>query len=154
MPVTLQPTTLKYRNHDSKTWQEVSAIQGFGVPPGGTQGQVLAKVNSTSYDTEWVTPNVSVVVETITGSTPNIIAEADHQYICGECSELTITTPSSGIIDVIFESGSTPTELTVVPPTGMTMKWQEWFDPANLEANRIYEINILNGIYGVVISWG
>jgi hypothetical protein len=31
-------------------------IQGAGVPVGGTAGQVLAKVDSLNYNTEWVTP--------------------------------------------------------------------------------------------------
>lgn len=30
---------------------------GVGVPAGGTAGQVLAKINSTDYNTEWVTPS-------------------------------------------------------------------------------------------------
>jgi len=29
---------------------------GVGVPAGGTAGQVLAKINATDYNTEWVTP--------------------------------------------------------------------------------------------------
>jgi hypothetical protein len=32
-------------------------IPGEGVPVGGTTGQVLAKVNGTDYNTEWVTPD-------------------------------------------------------------------------------------------------
>lgn len=30
---------------------------GVGVPTGGTQGQVLAKIDGTDYNTEWVTPS-------------------------------------------------------------------------------------------------
>ena len=91
--------------------------------------------------------------ETVSGSTPSITAKAGVRYICGECSTLTITTPSSGIVDVIFESGSTPTVLTVTPPTGMTMMWANDFDPTSLEANTIYEVNIMDGCYGVVGEW-
>lgn len=29
---------------------------GVGVPPGGTTAQLLAKINATDYNTEWVTP--------------------------------------------------------------------------------------------------
>ena len=29
---------------------------GYGVPVGGTTGQILTKVSNTDYDTEWVTP--------------------------------------------------------------------------------------------------
>lgn len=91
--------------------------------------------------------------ETVSGTTPTIAAKAGVQYICGEVSTIAITTPASGIVDVIFTSGSTPAVLTVTPPTGMTMKWANGFDPTALEANTVYEINIMNGVYGVVASW-
>ena len=91
--------------------------------------------------------------ESISGSTPTIVAKAGIQYICGEVSTLDFTPSASGICDVIFTSGSTPTVLTVTPPTGMTMKWANGFDPTSLEANTVYEINVMNGIYGVVGSW-
>ena len=91
--------------------------------------------------------------ETISGSTPSITAKAGVRYICDECSTLDITVPSSGIIDVVFQSGSTPTVLTVTPPTWMTMKWANGFDPTSLEANTVYEINIMDGCYGVVGTW-
>jgi hypothetical protein len=32
-------------------------VNGQGVPTGGTTGQVLAKVNATDYNTQWVTPS-------------------------------------------------------------------------------------------------
>ena len=93
------------------------------------------------------------IVETVSGTTPSITGAANHRYVCGEVSTLSISTPASGIIDVIFESGSTPTVLTVTPPTGMTMKWANGFDPTSLEADTVYEINIMDGVYGVVASW-
>jgi hypothetical protein len=37
--------------------QGVPGEPGVGVPTGGTEGQVLAKVSATDYDTEWVTPD-------------------------------------------------------------------------------------------------
>lgn len=91
--------------------------------------------------------------ETVSGSTPSITAKPGVQYICGEVSTIDITVPESGIIDVIFESGSTPAVLTVTPPTGMTMKWAGGFDPTSLEANTVYEINIMNGCLGVGAAW-
>lgn len=90
---------------------------------------------------------------TVSGTTPSITAKAGVQYVCGEVSTLTIVVPASGCIDVIFESGSTPTALTVTPPTGMTMKWPDLFNPTALKANTTYEINILNGNKGVVMEW-
>lgn len=120
---------------------------GAGVPSGGTAGQVLTK---TADGTAWADADP---VETVTGSTPSITAQASVRYVCGECSTLTITTPASGIVDVVFESGSTPTVLTVTPPTGMAMKWANGFDPTALDANTTYEINVMDGVYGVVGTW-
>ena len=88
----------------------------------------------------------------VTGSTPSITALPGIRYICGEVLSLNITLPNSGIIDVVFESGSTPTVLTITPPTGQTLKWTNGFDPASLDANTTYEINIADGL-GVTGSW-
>lgn len=94
-----------------------------------------------------------VTVTTVSGSTPSITAQDNHRYVCGECATLDITVPASGIIDVVFESGSTPTVLTVTPPSGMTMRWANGFDPTSLEANTTYEINVMNGNLGVAGTW-
>ena len=90
--------------------------------------------------------------ETVTGTTPTITALAGVQYVCGEVATLDITLPASGCVDVRFESGSTPTVLTITPPTGVTVKWAGGFDPTALEANTVYEINIADGL-GVAASW-
>ena len=87
--------------------------------------------------------------ESVSGTTPSITGVSGHRYICGEVATLTITAPASGIIDVVFESGSTPTVLTV----DSGIKWANGFDPSSLEANTTYEINILDGEFGVVGEW-
>lgn len=90
----------------------------------------------------------------VSGSTPSITAKPGVRYVCGECSTLTIVVPASGCIDVVFESGSTATVLTVTPPSGVTaIKWANGFDPSSLDANTTYEINILDGEYGVACTW-
>ena len=91
--------------------------------------------------------------ESVSGMTPTITAKTGVRYICGECTTLDITTPESGIVDITFTSGATPTVLTVTPPTGMTMMWANGFDSTALEANTVYEINIMDGCKGVVCSW-
>lgn len=88
----------------------------------------------------------------VTGSTPSITALPSIRYVCGEVATLDITLPASGIVDVVFKSGATATVLTITPPTGMTVKWANGFDPDNLEANTIYEINIADGL-GVAGQW-
>ena len=86
---------------------------------------------------------------TVSGSTPSITGVAGFRYICGECSTISITPPQSGCIDVVFTSGSTATVLTV--PN--TMKFPSWFNSQSLDANTTYEINIMDGVYGVVTAW-
>lgn len=90
---------------------------------------------------------------TVTGTTPSITALPGVRYICGEVSTIDITVPATGIVDIVFTSGSTPAVLTVTPPTGVTMKWANGFDPTSLDANTVYEINIMDGCYGVVGIW-
>ena len=91
----------------------------------------------------------------VSGSTPTITAKSGIRYVCGEVSTLSITAPENGCIDVLFESGSTPTVLTVTSAkSGVTaIKWANGFDPTSLEADTTYEVNILDGEYGVVGSW-
>lgn len=89
---------------------------------------------------------------TVTGTAPVIAALPGISYKCGEVATLDITLPASGCIDVIFESGSTPTVLTVTPPTGVTVRWANGFDPTNIAQNTTYEINILDGL-GVACTW-
>lgn len=125
---------------------------GVGVPAGGSSGQVLAKSSGADYLTEWVTPYTGTITETVSGTTPTITAQDNHRYVCGEVSTLDITLPASGIVDVVFQSGSTATVLTITPPTGVTVKWANGFDPTALEANTTYEINIMDGL-GVGVGW-
>lgn len=89
---------------------------------------------------------------TVTGTTPTITALPGVRYVCGEVTTLDITLPASGVVDVTFESGSTATVLTITPPSGVTLKWANGFDPTSLEANKAYEINIMDGL-GVAASW-
>ena len=85
----------------------------------------------------------------VTGATPAITGESGKRYVCGTVSTISITPPATGIIDVVFASGSTAAVLTV-PSTVM---WPSWFDPEALEADATYEINILDGVYGAVTLW-
>ena len=96
-----------------------------------------------------VVDEVGVKTETVTGSTVSITGVANTRYMCGEVSTISITPPNSGIIDVIFTSGSSVAVLTV--PS--TVKWPSGFDPTSLEANTTYELNILDGVYGAVMTW-
>ena len=92
---------------------------------------------------------------TITTSSINLTAVQGVRYVCGEMTSITFTAPASGCVDLLFKSGSTPTNLTISSAkSGVSaIKWANGFDPANTEANTIYEINILDGEYGVACKW-
>ncbi len=87
--------------------------------------------------------------ENVSGSTPVIVCKEGHRYVCGEVSAITITPSANGVCDVIFRSGSTPAVMTIVG----TVKWPAGFNYASLWSNTYYEINILDGTYGVVGTW-
>ena len=89
------------------------------------------------------------VDETVTGGTPSITAVSNHRYLCGTCSTLSFTPSNSGICEVIFTSGSTATVLTVPG----TLLLPSWFDKTSLDANTIYDISVVDGIYGAVMTW-
>ncbi len=88
----------------------------------------------------------------VSGTAPVITALPGIRYVCGEVTTIDITLPASGCVDVVFTSGSTPAVLTVTPPTGQTMKWASGWD-GTCEANTTYEINIADGVYGVMGQW-
>lgn len=130
----------------------------FGLAKAAGDSTQKSSSNAVGVYTESAKSSISQMLdapETVSGTTPSITAKAGVRYICGEVSTLTIVAPASGCIDVTFTSGSTPTVLTVSSAkTGVTaIKWANGFDPTSLDANTTYEINILDGEYGVVGSW-
>lgn len=133
--------------------QHQAAFYGLAKAAGDTTQS--ASSNAVGSYTDAAKSAISTMLNgpvSVTGSTPAITALPGIQYICGECATLDITLPASGCIDVVFESGSTPTVLTITPPTGVTLKWANGFDPTALEADTTYEINIADGL-GVAGSW-
>ena len=125
MPITIYPTTLKYKTANG-TFESATAIKGDS--------------------------GAAIVVQ-VEDSTPTIVCEDNHRYVCGEVLSLNISPCEEGICDVVFISGSTPTVLTVTPPTGMTMQWANGFDPDALKSDATYEINIMDGCLGVAGVW-
>jgi hypothetical protein len=127
----------------------------YGIAKAAGDTTQSASSNAVGAYTESAKSAISTMLNgpvTVTGSTPTITALAGVQYVCGEVSTLDITLPASGCVDVRFTSGSTPTVLTVTPPTGVTVKWAGGFDPTSLDANTTYEINIADGL-GVAGAW-
>lgn len=141
---------LDYRA-DTKLWISGHSTTVDSALSDTSENPVQNKVIKTALDGKEPLHNTT----TVSGATPTITGVENTRYICGECAILSITAPASGCIDVVFESGSTPTVLTVSSAkTGVTaIKWANGFDPTALEANTTYEINILDGEFGVVGSW-
>lgn len=82
---------------------------------------------------------------TLSGTTVTQTGEDNTMYLCGELAELTFAAPMTGQTAIRFSSGTTPTVVTL---TGITMP-EDW---TGAEANKTYEINVLNGL-GVYQSW-
>ena len=90
----------------------------------------------------------SVIEETVMGSTPSITGVDNHRYLCGTVTSISITPPQTGVISVLFTAGS-----GCVLTLPNTVLLPEGFDPSVLTQGTVYEINIADGIYGVVASW-
>ena len=86
-------------------------------------------------------------VVTVSGTSPVIAAVSGVRYVCGEVATLDFTPCATDICDVVFTSGSTPTVVTL--PN--TVKFPDGAFTA--EANKTYEINVMDGVYGVVMAW-
>lgn len=91
----------------------------------------------------------NVYIHELTGANPIIYGLDNNRYICGTVESISITPPTHGIVDVVFTSGTTPAVL-VVPSA---VKFPEWFDSTSLDTETVYEINIVDGIYGAVMMW-
>jgi len=117
-----------------------------GVPTQAITLNVLCTESDFAADIDELSRHLSdkqdkTTYQNVTGTTLTLNPAVDNtMYLCGELTELTVTAPASGIFAVRFTSGSTPTVATF---TGIT--WLNGFDPSSLEANKTYEINILNG---------
>ena len=85
-------------------------------------------------------------VNTPSGATVSIIPQSNNIYNCGTLTSLTITNPPlTGEYSIVFTSGSTATT-TTIPNTVLGL------ESFAAEANKLYEINVLNN-RAVVGSW-
>ena len=82
----------------------------------------------------------------VNGTDPYIEAKSNTRYECGVIYGITFIPPDRGTTELMFRSGSSKTVLSL--PN--TVRMPEWF---LIEANRIYEISITDGVYGAVMSW-
>jgi len=128
--------------------QHESTFYGLAKAAGDTTQS--ASSNAVGTYTEEAKSAISDMLNgavTVSGTTPTITALSSVRYVCGEVATLDITPCASGICDIVFTSGSTATVLTL--PN--TVKFPDGaFTP---EANTTYELNIMDGVYGVYTSW-
>lgn len=75
-----------------------------------------------------------------------IDGESGKRYKCGTLDSLEITPPDEGLIDVLFTSGETPTDVDI--PESVIFNAE-----LVIESNTVYEISILDGIYGAWLAW-
>lgn len=142
-------TREEFRESLANVADSLTAVDAMRTATSSDVGKALkAKTVENNKVTEWEFGDAGggVQVITVTGSNPTITAEYNKRYVCGEVSTLTITPASQGCTDVLFTSGTTPTVLSL--PN--TVRMPAWF---TVEANKTYEISILDGIYGAVMSW-
>lgn len=100
----------------------------------------------------------SIIIEDITdgqlglfvpvdGTTVSIDAAPGVRYECGTVNELTFTPSAYGLCEVVFTTGSNPTD----PVLPSTVRMPDWW--TGVEANRTYDLMILNGTLAGVMSW-
>lgn len=127
--------------------QHMAAFYGFAKAAGYDEKDSTLPVGTYSEEAKSAISDMLNGAVLVEGTTPTITALSGVRYVCGEVATLDFTPCVSGICDVVFTSGSTPTVVTL--PN--TVKFPDGSFTA--EANKTYEINILDGVYGVVMAW-
>lgn len=112
-----------------------------------TVGEYTSEAKTAIKNMLGVIDGGGTISETITGTDPTITAQNNFRYMCGELYTLNFTPCVSGVCEVIFTSGATPTVLTLPDTVRMPTWW------TGVEANTTYEISIIDGVYGAVMSW-
>ena len=127
--------------------QHYSAFYGFAKAAGYDEKNSALPVGTYSTEAKSAISDMLNGAVLVEGTTPTITALSGVRYICGEVATLDFTPCATGICDIFFVSGSTPTVVTL--PNTVKFPNGEFV----AEADTAYEINILDGIYGVVTAW-
>lgn len=134
--------------------QHIAAFYGLAKAAGADEKDSTLPVGQYTESAQTAIKNMLGVIdgggtisETITGTDPTITAQNNFRYMCGELYTLNFTPCVSGVCEVIFTSGATPTVLTLPDTVRMPAWW------TGVEANTTYEISIVDGVYGAVMSW-
>lgn len=84
-----------------------------GLPTGGTAGQILAKIDATNYNTEWIdnyatqTKNEVKLGQTLTKGTPAYVSSADGTNMIVSAASNTTEATSSKTLGLLETGGST-----------------------------------------------
>jgi hypothetical protein len=151
-------TVSVYKSGKSSTLGQAQQHNGLYSRVWVSDGDPVSIAVWISQGTTLTAATYSIIIEDITdgqfglfvpvdGATVSIDAAPGVRYECGTVNELTFTPASSGLCEVIFASGSTPTVLTL--PS--TVRMPDWW--TGVEANRTYDLMILNGTLAGVMSW-
>ena len=152
-----------YMNNAEQSKQDAEDIvEDFRTEDNSTKAEINSKIadansyanNAKFYSdlaeetvSKWINEeNDRVVIMPVEGMNPKINATANTVYLCGELLSLEFNPCADGVCDIVFSSGTTPTLLTL--PDSVRMP-----NGFSVLENRTYEINIMNGIYGVATSW-
>ena len=105
-PTGAQGTTGVQGTSGSNGAQGTAGTNGQGVPTGGTAGQVLIKIDSTDYNTQWITRSFSgyATTSTLVNNTATLTLNADGSVTFNDSS--TQTTAWTGILPNPTYSGS------------------------------------------------
>jgi hypothetical protein len=97
-PITGTPTTQSVRDQFATARDEITALQAAvaaqGVPTGGTAGQVLSKIDTTNYNTQWSTPTTGGGSGTVTSVAAGTGLTASPSPITG-AGTMSLATPVS-----------------------------------------------------------
>ena len=141
-----------------------NGTNGQGVPTGGTAGQVLSKIDSTNYNSQWVTPSASSFVNTALSS-PDCNTIITNGFYA--CSGTPTNAPRTGIFEMIVTvSGSTVTQFVYANDGSVYARyyngtsWSSWANTSGIQiitTGTEYVVDqILDSkqVYGIQFSLG
>ena len=118
--------TLEFTDGTSFTTTSLRGATGYGMPTGGSAGQILRKRSGSNYDIEWNSPADAVTVDfgtvsslpvtkNVAGATANMVVAA---YELGTptafTDDLTVTTGSGSVTLSGSITGSSTVKLTLI----------------------------------------
>jgi len=151
-------TVSVYKSGTSSTLGQAQRHNGLYSRVWVSDGAPVSIAVWISQGTTLTAATYSIIIEDITdgqfglfvpvdGTTVSIDAAPGVRYECGTVNELTFTPSASGLCEVVFTTGSNPTE----PVLPSTVRMPDWW--TGVEANRTYDLMILNGTLAGVMSW-